>query len=141
MKSLSRFLQKHRSALFGALLVAAFYLLLFTLGISCPIKFLIGISCPGCGMTRACLSALRLDFAAAFSYHPLWVLLPPIALLLLWESKKAKRLFLPTLLLFVLALSIVYAFRLSGGGDGVIAFSPEDGFIYKQFSSVFSLFR
>ena len=35
----------------------------------------------GCGMTRAWLAALRLDFAAAFAYHPLfWVV--PIAFVL-----------------------------------------------------------
>ena len=42
----------------------------------CPFRFFFGISCPGCGMTRALLAALRLDFAAAFSYHPLFFLLP-----------------------------------------------------------------
>ena len=141
MKSLSVFWQKRKSDVCGVLLVTAFYLLLFAVGISCPIKFLIGISCPGCGMTRACLSALRLDFAAAFSYHPLWVILPLLIPLLVWESKRAKRLFFPTILLFVILLSLVYALRLFGGGDGIVVFAPENGFIYKKFSSVFSLFH
>ena len=40
-------------------------------GIGCPILYVIGIPCPGCGMTRAVLACLRLDFAAAFRYHPM----------------------------------------------------------------------
>lgn len=38
----------------------------------CPFLFLWGIPCPGCGMTRAFLALLHLDFAAAFYYHPLF---------------------------------------------------------------------
>lgn len=38
----------------------------------CPIKTIIGISCPGCGMTRALISALCFDFSKAFHYHPLF---------------------------------------------------------------------
>ena len=40
-------------------------------GIGCPIRWFTGISCPGCGMSRAFISLLRLDFAAAFRYHPM----------------------------------------------------------------------
>ena len=49
---------------------------------ACPTYAIFGICCPFCGMTRAHLAALRLDFAAAFAYHPaffagvpfLWIL-------------------------------------------------------------------
>ena len=37
---------------------------------ACPTYAIFGICCPFCGMTRAHLAALRLDFAAAFAYHP-----------------------------------------------------------------------
>ena len=40
------------------------------LGSTCPTYALFGICCPFCGMTRAHLAALRLDFATAFSIHP-----------------------------------------------------------------------
>lgn len=42
----------------------------------CPIHRITGISCPGCGMTRACWCAAKLDFHDAFKYHPLFVLIP-----------------------------------------------------------------
>jgi hypothetical protein len=40
--------------------------------IGCPFRLLTGIPCPGCGMTRAFLSAFQLDFRSAFLYHPLF---------------------------------------------------------------------
>ncbi len=51
-------------------------------GHACPTYLIFGICCPFCGMTRAHLSALQLDFASALAYHPvfftglpfLWVL-------------------------------------------------------------------
>ena len=46
----------------------------------CPFKAVTGIPCPGCGMTRAVLSALRGDFRTAFYYHPLWIVAVPLVL-------------------------------------------------------------
>ena len=46
------------------------------LGVGCPIRYVTGIPCPGCGLTRAYWAVLHLDFAAAFSYHPLFWLVP-----------------------------------------------------------------
>ena len=45
----------------------------------CPIRHLTGIPCPGCGLTRACLSAIAMKWQEAFFFHPLW----PLALLVL----------------------------------------------------------
>lgn len=44
----------------------------------CPMAVVTGIPCPGCGMTRATLSALHGDFATAFRYHPLALLIVPL---------------------------------------------------------------
>ena len=49
-----------------------FLLALYALFFGCPFYRLTGIPCPGCGMTRAFLAAARLDFGAAFAYHPLF---------------------------------------------------------------------
>ena len=53
-------------------------LVLHILGIGCPVKALTGVSCPGCGMTRAWLSLLALRLPEALSYHPLFWM-PPVA--------------------------------------------------------------
>ena len=49
--------------------MAVYVALIYVSPITCPILAVTGIPCPGCGLTRACLAALRLDLAAAFSYH------------------------------------------------------------------------
>ncbi len=51
--------------------------LLSVSGIGCPIRFLFGIPCPGCGTTRACAAALHGDFAEAFRWHPLFIVAVP----------------------------------------------------------------
>jgi hypothetical protein len=61
------------------------YLFLNLLHIGCPIRFVTGLSCPGCGMTRAVLSALHLNFEEAFYYHPLFLLSPVMVFLYLFE--------------------------------------------------------
>jgi hypothetical protein len=38
-------------------------------GWPCPLKAALGIPCPGCGLTRATVSLLRGEFAAAFGAH------------------------------------------------------------------------
>lgn len=56
-------------------LIAGLLAAIFTSGIyKCPFKSLFGIDCPGCGMTRALIAALKLDFKTAFHYHPLFLL-------------------------------------------------------------------
>ena len=63
--------------------VALFYIVIESLGVTCPILFLTGISCAGCGMSRAWLSLLRLDLAGAFAFHPLfWLTVAAAALTL-----------------------------------------------------------
>lgn len=54
--------------------VVLLYVFLHFAGVGCPIRFVTGISCPGCGMTRAYIELLRFDFAHATFFHPLWPL-------------------------------------------------------------------
>ncbi|MDE5715009.1 MAG: DUF2752 domain-containing protein [Anaeroplasmataceae bacterium] len=58
-------------------LFALYVFVTHALGIqNCILKLLIGYPCPGCGMSRAAFSLLRLDFIAAFHYNPFIFLLP-----------------------------------------------------------------
>ena len=52
------------------------------LGGVCPLYEWFKIPCLTCGMTRAMRAVLRLDFAAAFGYHPLYWTVP----LLYWMA-------------------------------------------------------
>lgn len=75
-----------RDALRLALVVAGAGVALYLTDVGCVVRQVTGLACPGCGMTRAWLAALRLDLAAAVAYHPLfWVV--PLAVALLWAQE------------------------------------------------------
>lgn len=47
--------------------------------IPCIFKVVTGFDCPGCGITRMCVSIAELDFAAAFRFNPvIFVTLPAL---------------------------------------------------------------
>ncbi|MBQ7523239.1 MAG: DUF2752 domain-containing protein [Oscillospiraceae bacterium] len=54
--------------------------------IGCVYRRLFGIPCPGCGMGRAIDALLRLDFAAAWRWHPMVFSLPVLAVYLLKDG-------------------------------------------------------
>lgn len=86
------------------------YLLYVLLDFGCPFRKLLGIFCPGCGMSRAYLSLLQLDIAKAFYYHPLF-LMPIIWLILLimdYQGKDISKAFIITVIIFI----AVYLYRL-----------------------------
>ncbi len=115
----------------GALFVA--WLALYLLDIGCVFRLMTGIPCPGCGMTRAWLAALRLDFAAAFAYHPLfWVV--PIAFVLAFvreevASSKLKRgidIAVIVLCVLVVAVWIVRLINPADAGLSLAAMRPPE---------------
>ena len=66
------FLKKRcRDFFFFCLLLGVYVAFITLTGIGCPIRFSTGISCPGCGMSRAVLLMLSGHFRAAFRMHPL----------------------------------------------------------------------
>lgn len=67
--------------LLGFLLIAVLY---FFFG--CPFYYFTGIPCPGCGTSRALMSLARLDFTAAFYFHPMVFFLPLLAIALFWRK-------------------------------------------------------
>ena len=133
------FRSKYGGVLAVVLAVAAVYALLTLLfGITCPIKYVLGISCPGCGMTRACLHALKLDFPAAFAYHPLWVMMPPLAVACAILYKRRKRRAMRLCLgIAALALCVAYAWRLAAGNSEIVVFAPQNGLIGRAVRAVF----
>lgn len=94
------------------LAIIILYRILHILGISCPIKFATGISCPGCGMTRAYLALLKLDFKKSFYYHPLFIT-PLLSVIIYFNKEKIPKNILNLLTYFFIALFfIIYIFRL-----------------------------
>lgn len=77
-----------RSTLFAIWLLlaaGAVYLLIFEPGRSgffpvCPFRFLTGLTCPGCGTTRAAYQILHGHFVTAFTLNPLFLISSPLML-------------------------------------------------------------
>lgn len=111
--------------------IAALYAALHFAGFGCPIKAVTGVSCAGCGMTRAWLSALSGDWAAAFSYHPLFWMVPLAALVFLFRRRMPRRLFQGLVWAAALAFVAVYAVRMADPTDQVVVFAPETGLIVR----------
>lgn len=116
--------------------IAGFYVLLELCGITCPIRYLTGISCPGCGMSRAWLSLLRLDPAGAWAYHPLYWLPVPGAALLLFRERLPAALYRWGLGLICVLFLGVYAVRLLSPGDMIVVFRPREGLFLRLLSTV-----
>ncbi|NTV77986.1 MAG: DUF2752 domain-containing protein [Clostridiales bacterium] len=81
--------KKYLDPLLAVLAVVALYLFLDFVGIGCPIKFVTGIPCAGCGMTRAWFSLMRGDISGAFYYHPLFAL--PVVFIVVWILRKKEK--------------------------------------------------
>ena len=115
MKSL---LEKYKAYLITLAALAVYLIFALALKLPCPIKHLTGISCAGCGMSRALLSALTLNFTDAFRYHPLWATVPPaaIALAVLGANNKKRA---TMILLFCLAalFLVTWIVRLAIGDE------------------------
>lgn len=124
-------------AIVAAAAIALLYVVFSLTGVGCPIKHLTGVSCPGCGMTRAWKSLLRLDFTKATQYHPLWFLPVPGLLLFIFRDRIPKKLFRAAIVLIVVAFFAVYAIRIADADNTVVVFHPKDGLIGRTIGRLF----
>lgn len=129
----------NRRSVFAACGIVCAYLVMFAVGITCPIKYITGISCPGCGLSRAWFHALTLDLASAFAYHPLFWLVPFAAMAFVLEKRfRACRI---AFYAIVAAAIIVYAVRMLDTSDAIVVFAPENGVIPRLLRRLSSLLR
>lgn len=114
----------------GAAILLIIFIFYIT-GIGCPIKYFTGVSCAGCGMSRAYFSLLRLDIKAAFHYHPLFFT-PPLLLLLFINKDRVKpSTFKALLFTYVAAFVIIYLYRIILAVDDIVVFEPQNGLVYR----------
>ena len=107
------------------------YVFFFVSGIGCPIKFLTGVSCMGCGMTRAWRALLQLHFRQAFAYHPLVLLPVPAAAVFFFKEKIHPKCYQTLVYLIIAAFVVTYIVRMVQQGDTVVVFAPKEGFLYR----------
>ena len=106
------------------------YALMVAFDAPCPIKYVLGVSCPGCGMTRAVLSLLRGDLAAAFYYHPLWLFVAlAVVLLAVAALKRWNRLYRYTLVISIAVMIAVWLWRLFDPGCDIVSVDFDGGLI------------
>lgn len=82
---------------------------LYKLGAPCVFETVLHIPCPGCGMTRAIISAMKLDFISAFHYHKMFWSVPILYLYFLFDGKLfTNKLINRTVFIFIAAGFIVF---------------------------------
>ncbi|WP_157154692.1 DUF2752 domain-containing protein [Brachyspira murdochii] len=105
----------------------------------CLIKRTTGFPCPACGMTRAHIEAIRLNFKKAFYYHPLF-LFPAIifaVIILKNKSKIANYIYNNNYIIFtfLFIFIVVYIVRF------VLLFPNREPFTYNYDSNLYIILK
>ena len=111
--------------------VVVLYVILESFGVTCPIKYITGISCAGCGMSRAWISLLHFNIHDAFMYHPLFFLPPVVVIVMLLKSKINIKIYKIIIFTIIIMFAIVYICRLIWSGDDVVVFEPENNILFR----------
>jgi Protein of unknown function (DUF2752). len=112
--SLKRFAQRNPKLAWGSLIGAGgllylkAWLPLTNLGIPCVFHEVTGLYCPGCGMTRAALSAFELDFEQALRFNVLPAVLIPLGIAYAWANRKKRKRASYVLIGAMLALTLLF---------------------------------
>ncbi len=88
------------------------FLLIFVLDYHCPFYSILGITCPGCGMSRSFISFLKGDFYQSFQYHPMLVPTGFFSLFCIFFKKDRMK----VLILWSILMILTYLYRLIFGG-------------------------
>lgn len=54
--------------------------------IPCIFYRITGLQCPGCGVTRMCLSLMRFDFVSAYHYNKLLFIISPVIVFIITQQ-------------------------------------------------------
>lgn len=97
----------------------------------CPVVLITGFPCPGCGLTRAFVSLVKLDIAGAADYNPaifLWVPLIVATIYLRYvRGKSIKVLLLPLIFVYVITI-VIYVLRMKYmfPGKATLVYEPDN---------------
>lgn len=134
-------LKNHREAVIIIIALIVYCVLAYLFRIPCPIKYITGVSCPGCGMTRSLSALVTLDFGMAVYYHPMIFVILPAAPLVYFLGKRnmhrQKKIVVCVLVLMFLA---VYLFRFLCLRSPVLVFEPENGIYVRLFGKLSEFF-
>ena len=111
--------------------VVVLYVILEIFGVTCPIKYITGISCAGCGMSRAWISLLHFNIHDAFMYHPLFFLPPVVVIVMLFKSKINIKFYKIFMFTMAGAFVIVYMYRMFIGTGDIVVFEPQNNILFR----------
>ena len=116
--------------------VVMLYCVMELCGITCPIKYITGISCAGCGMSRAWIALLHLDIKNALYYHPLFWLPPLVVIIFFIKPKINIKFYKFFIFTAVSAFVIVYICRMIAGDGDIVVFEPNNNIICRIIQKV-----
>lgn len=108
-------------------------IVLFIVDIGCPSRYITGVCCPGCGMTRATIQLLHGNVPKAIHYHPLVFTLPIITVLFICKKRINVYVLNTILTIIIVAFILVYIVRLIDPSNEVVYADIRRGIIYKIF--------
>ena len=133
---------KKKNEMITIVLVVIFVVaIMYFSGIGCPILKMTGIPCFGCGMTRACVSLLHFDFAAALYYHPMVFLIPFCIVALLTAPKLPKKAVNGIVTTVIVLFVLVYLVRLFDAENEIVKWNIKEGVLYKFFDKINQLWN
>ena len=120
-----------KAALPAVLLLLVWYVPQIFFHHYCPVVLITGFPCPGCGLTRAFVSLVKLDIAGAADYNPaifLWVPLIVATIYLRYvRGKSIKVLLLPLIFVYVITI-VIYVLRMKYmfPGKAPLVYEPDN---------------
>ena len=139
--SLKQKLRQHKEPLITLALVAVYVAIAYTFSWKCPVAWITGISCPGCGITRALVSVCSLDLSSAWYYNPaIFYLIPAVPVFLIAYLRKSVR--LQDVMIWITAGMIIAVFllRLLIFRSPVLEVDPANGLIGQWIRLLMGLF-
>ena len=88
--------------------------------IGCPIRFLTGMPCPGCGMRHALMYLLMGNVDSALSWHPLIFIMPIILLIIIFYRRFSSGSIIFLAIICVILFVGVYIYRVLDPNDLII---------------------
>ena len=130
-KRINKRKNERKELICAATAVVVLYTAMESIGITCPIKFITGISCAGCGMSRAWISLLHFNIHDAFMYHPLFFLPPVVVIVMLLKSKINIKFYKIFMFTIAGAFVIVYLYRMFIGTGDIVVFEPQNNILFR----------
>lgn len=94
-------------------LIYAVLIIRFDIGIPCVFYEITGLYCPGCGITRLCLSLFEGDVYQAFRYNPIIFIDLPISFILFvlnifFKNNKNIKKITDVIIIFLATITIIF---------------------------------